>query len=51
MGNGFNLKAAKDTVPKIVSSQEIPNFVFVGCGVSSAELYPAFYLLKVETKL
>jgi fructoselysine-6-P-deglycase FrlB-like protein len=50
MGNGINLKAVKDTVAKIVSSQEIHNIVFVGCGASSAELYPAFYILKDETK-
>lgn len=50
MTNGIDLANVKDIVSKIVSAHQIQNVAFVGCGASSSELYPGFYLLKDEAK-
>ena len=35
----------KEIIQEIVSKQEVKHIVFVGCGASKADLYPAKYFL------
>ena len=52
MSNGIDLSRARDIVSDILSKRDVRSIAFVGCGASSAELYPAYYFLKdASTKL
>ncbi len=48
--NSINLNKVKEIVEEIVNNNEINNVVFVGCGASKSELYPAYYFLKDEAR-
>ncbi|MFV0498416.1 MAG: SIS domain-containing protein [Bacilli bacterium] len=49
MGN-LNLKKVKNIVESVLKSNKIENVVFVGCGASKSELYPAKYFLNDASK-
>ena len=36
----------KDIVKEIIANKEVESIVFVGCGASKADLYPAKYFLE-----
>lgn len=46
----INLEKVKEIVNEIVSENEIKTVVFVGCGASKSELYPAKYFLADLSK-
>ncbi|MFK4568243.1 SIS domain-containing protein [Enterococcus sp. UD-01] len=41
----------KEIVKKIVAKQEVKNVIFVGCGASKADLYPAKYFLEQNAQV
>ncbi len=50
MDNGIDLGLVREVVEDVTKDRVVENVCFVGCGASSAELYPGYYFMKDEAK-